>query len=95
MSGRNTAKGNVSKSQTRNKVHFETQRTKSPVTDLNRCTFSRANGPRVSVTSMEANPHKPYHRDVERKSLFTKLAEENELINRDTAVDFKKKRSNN
>jgi len=44
---------------------------------------------------MEANPHKPYHRDLTKQSLFSKLAEENELINRDTSMDVNKKQSNN
>ena len=44
---------------------------------------------------MEANPHKPYRRDVGTKSLFQKLAEENQMVNKDTSVDPKKKHSNN
>lgn len=95
MSQRNTTKGNITKSQTRNKTYFETQKSKNGATDMNRCTFSRANGPRVSITSMDANPHKPYLRDIEKKSLFSKLAQENELINKDTSVGSPQKQSNN
>lgn len=44
---------------------------------------------------MDANPVKPYFKAMETKSLFSKLAEENEHINRDTNVDQMKKTSSN
>ena len=65
------------------------------MSDFNKCTFSRANGPRISISSMDANPHKPYYQVLENKSLYSKLAEENEQMNKDKSVDEKNKTSKN
>ena len=60
---------------------------KIALSEINKCTFSRANGPRVSISSMDANPHKPYYQMLENRSLYSKLAQENENMNKDNLMD--------
>lgn len=54
---------------------------------LERSTFSRANGPRVSFQSMAANPVKPHNPMLARRSLAQKLTIENNQLNKDSRVN--------
>ena len=40
-----------------------------PISEM-RCTFSRANGPKVSLSMMANNPHRPYFQNITSKSLY-------------------------
>ena len=68
-------------------LHQSFDAQKSRDLNLQRCTFSRANGPRVGFSGMQANPVKPHYKALPARSLFSKLAEENAYVNKDAQAD--------
>ena len=70
----------------RNRRTFVTTQNTAKSHDMERCTFSRANGPRIDKADMVSNPMKPYFNKPTAPSLFAKLQNETNEVYKSVSI---------
>lgn len=84
------------KQEQKNKAYYSFDAEKSRELNLYRPTFSRANGPVLSIDGLKNNPIKPYHIPKDNTFfLHNKLSEQNHHLNKDESTNLLIKNSQN